>query len=86
MRQICNSPQTRWDDPAADQQVIAKLRDWFQTLEPFTGGFYDNIEFESKDPQSGSYGPAYPRLSKIKAQYDPMNLFRLNNNIRPAAA
>ena len=75
-----------WDDPAADQQVIAKLRDWFQALEPFTGGFYDNIEFESKDPQSGGYGPAYPRLRKIKGQYDPMNLFRLNNNIRPAAA
>jgi hypothetical protein len=74
-----------WDDPAADEQVIATLRDWFRALEPFTGGYYDNIEFERDDPEAAGYGPAYPRLTKIKAQYDPMNLFRLNSNIRPAA-
>jgi len=27
----------------------------------------------------------YPRLQKVKAQYDPRNLFRLNNNVQPAA-
>lgn len=75
-----------WDDPAADKDCIGLMREWFAALEPFTGGYYDNIEFERDDPEAGSYGPAYPRLTKIKAQYDPMNLFRLNNNIRPAAA
>ena len=74
-----------WDDPAADEQVIATLREWFRALELFTGGYYDNIEFERDAPEAAGYGPAYPRLTKIKAQYDPMNLFRLNSNIRPAA-
>ena len=73
-----------WDDPAADEQVIATLRDWFRALEPFTGGYYDNVEFERDNPEVAAYGPAYPRLTRVKAQYDPMNLFRLNNNIRPA--
>jgi hypothetical protein len=29
-----------WTDPASDQEVIAKLRDWFHALKPFTGGYY----------------------------------------------
>jgi len=33
----------------------------------------------------GNYGPAYEKLSKIKGQYDPGNLFRLNSNVHPAA-
>jgi FAD/FMN-containing dehydrogenase len=73
-----------WKDPAADQEVIGKLRRWFRALEPFTGGYYHNIEFERDDPEVGSYGPAYPRLRKVKAFYDPTNLFRMNNNIEPA--
>jgi len=75
-----------WRKPAEDQEVIAKLRHWFDALEPFTGGYYDNIEFERNDPQIGSYGPAYPRLRQIKGRYDPTNLFRLNNNVKPIAA
>ncbi len=73
-----------WEDPAQDDEAIAIARDWYSKLDPFTGGYYTNIEFES-DETSGSYGPAYPRLRTIKAQYDPTNLFRLNTNIEPAA-
>jgi hypothetical protein len=34
---------------------------------------------------SGAYGVNMERLSKVKAKYDPGNLFRLNHNIKPAA-
>jgi hypothetical protein len=73
-----------WKDPADDEEAMAIGRKWFKQLEPFTGGYYDNIEFDSGDG-SGNYGPVFQRLSKIKGQYDPGNLFRLNRNIKPVA-
>ena len=72
-----------WTDPEDDAQTIATARDWFGKLESFTGGYYDNIEYE-RDAVAGNYGPAYPRLAEIKARHDPINLFRLNSNIEPA--
>jgi FAD/FMN-containing dehydrogenase len=73
-----------WTDPAHDAEAMAIGRKWFKQLEPFTGGYYDNIEFDSDAPAARNYGPAYERLSKIKGEYDPGNLFRLNRNIQPA--
>jgi hypothetical protein len=74
-----------WTDPAQDEEAIALARSWYAQLEPFTGGFYDNIDFDAADPAGENFGPAFERLARIKAQYDPGNLFRLNRNIRPAA-
>jgi FAD/FMN-containing dehydrogenase len=73
-----------WMDPAMDEEAIAISREWWSRLEPFSGGYYDNIEFEGDDRAVQNYGPAYERLSRIKAEFDPMNLFRLNNNVQPA--
>jgi FAD/FMN-containing dehydrogenase len=72
-----------WNDPADDQEAIAGTRAWHAHLEPFTGGYYQNIEYEI-DEAAGNYGPAYQRLAQVKAQYDPTNLFRLNSNVQPA--
>ncbi|MGH8243806.1 MAG: FAD-binding oxidoreductase [Steroidobacteraceae bacterium] len=71
-----------WKDPEQDGEAIAIARDWFGKLEPFTGGYYVNIEFDAASV-SGNYGPAYERLAAIKARHDPINLFRLNSNIQP---
>jgi len=73
-----------WMDPAMDDEVIALGRAWFKQLEPFTGGYYANIDFDGSNSGGKNYGPAYERLSAIKGKYDPGNLFRLNRNILPA--
>ena len=74
-----------WNDPAEDQEAIATTRAWYGDLEPFTGGYYQNIEYEIDETAQGNYGPAYGRLARIKGRYDPTNLFRLNSNVRPSA-
>ncbi|MFQ6006539.1 MAG: FAD-binding oxidoreductase [Woeseia sp.] len=71
-----------WMDPADDEPAIAMIREWYYKLDEFTGGYYDNIEYDGEEA-AGNYGPAYERLQKIKGQYDPTNQFRLNSNIEP---
>ncbi len=71
-----------WMDPAQDEEVIAATREVYGKLDPFTGGYYDNIDTE-RAAVKGNYGPAYERLHRIKGEYDSMNLFRLNSNIEP---
>jgi hypothetical protein len=41
---------------------------------------------EGEDRIKASYGGNYARLAAIKAKYDPDNLFRVNQNIKPAPA
>ena len=73
-----------WNDPADDEEAISTTRAWHRDLAPFTGGYYTNIEYEIDETAQGNYGPAYQRLSRVKAQFDPTNFFRLNSNVRPA--
>ncbi len=78
---------TRWREPSQDQENIAWARKLFDAATPFaTGGVYVNFMpgDEGNRVQSGAYGPNFARLAKLKAKYDPKNLFRLNQNIAPA--
>jgi len=72
-----------WMDPAQDEEAIAATRAVYDKLDPFTGGYYTNIDTDGAKT-AGNYGPAYERLRSIKTQYDAGNLFRLNSNIAPA--
>lgn len=77
---------TRWQDAAQDEQCVQWARDFFKATEPYaTGGVYVNFltEEETGRVASGAYGPNYARLAAIKAKYDPANMFRMNQNIRP---
>jgi FAD/FMN-containing dehydrogenase len=77
---------TRWRDASADGGAIGWTRGVFDAMAPFaTGGVYVNFmpEDETQRIQPGAYGANYARLARIKAPYDPTNLFRLNQNIAP---
>jgi FAD/FMN-containing dehydrogenase len=76
---------TRWRDPADDAECIAWARDLFAALKPFaSGGVYVNfMPEEEKDRIASAYLGNGRRLAAIKAKYDPENLFRINQNIRP---
>jgi FAD/FMN-containing dehydrogenase len=79
---------TRWRDPADEQHSIAWARKLFTETAPYaTGGVYVNFMPEDEtDRLAGAYGPNYTRLAALKAKYDPSNLFRLNQNVRPSTA
>jgi FAD/FMN-containing dehydrogenase len=78
---------TRWDDPSEDDQCIAWARDFFAAVAPYAAGSV-YINFLAQDEVGRipeAYGQNYDRLAQIKAKFDPRNLFRQNQNIRPAA-
>lgn len=74
-----------WSDASLDEARIASTRTLWSKLEPHTKGHYANIQADDLE-MAGNFGPAYVRLVSIKNQYDPMNLFRLNSNIKPTVA
>ncbi len=78
-----------WETPP-DAGHVAWARDFWRDLHPHsTGGVYVNFLTGDEDMAriESAYGTAlYQRLAAVKARYDPQNLFRVNQNIRPAAA
>jgi len=79
---------SEWLDPAATEDNIAWTRAVYGQLEPYLAGKrYVNYlgDDEDDDAVRAAFGPNYDRLAKIKAAYDPDNVFRHNQNIVPAA-
>ena len=78
-----------WTDPADNDSAIVWTRDAWAEMKPFSrGGAYLNFPGQGEEGEAllrASYGSDnYDRLTKLKAKYDPANLFRLNQNIAPA--
>ena len=72
-------------DPASAERIRDWSVDYFEALHPYSaGGAYVNMMMdEGQERVRASYGGNYDRLAKIKAEYDPANLFRVNQNIEP---
>jgi hypothetical protein len=71
--------------PANRDKLMKWARDYWTATQPFSsGGAYINFMMdEGVDPIRATYGTNYARLVKIKRKYDPTNLFRVNQNIKP---
>jgi FAD/FMN-containing dehydrogenase len=73
-------------DPANADAISDWSRAYSDALKPYTlAGGYSNFAMDEPDRVRGMYGDNYDRLARIKAQYDPENVFRVNQNIAPAA-
>ena len=62
---------------------VADVRSDWAILEPYTHGFYVNLNDDSEKKTHSNYGQNYQRLVTAKNKYDPTNLLRLNANIKP---
>ena len=83
---VCNV-HGRWDAAADDERCIAWARGFFLDAAPHaTGGVYVNFLTDDEPERiAAAYGPGYERLVAAKTRYDPGNLFRMNQNVRPRA-
>jgi FAD/FMN-containing dehydrogenase len=75
-----------------DPRKADKLKSWgrayWEAVHPYNlGGAYVNfmMDDEIDGRIQATYGANYGRLANIKKKYDPYNLFRVNQNIQPAA-
>jgi len=73
-------------DPANAGAITDWVRSYSDAIKPHAmGGGYVNFHMDEPDRVRGMYGANYDRLARAKAQYDPDNVFRVNQNIAPAA-
>lgn len=79
---------SQWSDPADSERNVGWTTDLFDALGPFltTGVYVNNLGDEGADRIKQAYGPNYDRLAALKTKYDPTNLFRHNQNIKPLRA
>lgn len=77
-----------WAEPEETAPNVAWARDFFTAMERYGVG-KTNLNFPGLGEDHGfvreAFGPNYGRLAALKQKYDPTNLFRLNQNIPPAA-
>ena len=84
------SPEANWDDAADDDANV----DWARSVLAAAGtdraaGSYLNFPGFLEEGDAlvrSSFGTSYDRLALLKAEYDPDNVFRRNQNVRPAGS
>jgi hypothetical protein len=75
-------------DPQKAGPVTRWTKAYWDAVHPYDlGGAYPNFMMDDGDDArlKATYGDNYKRLAALKKKYDPANLFRVNQNIRPAA-
>ena len=74
-------------EPALADAIRAWTIEYHEALHPYSmGGSYMNFMMEEGQGRvQSAYGDNYARLGRIKAKYDPENVFHVNQNIKPAS-
>jgi FAD/FMN-containing dehydrogenase len=78
---------SQWNDPAEAPGHIQWTRNFWNAVEPFATGevYVNHLDAEEGTTRiRAAYGRNYDRLVALKNRYDPTNLFRLNQNIKPS--
>ncbi|WP_254537494.1 FAD-binding oxidoreductase [Halomarina litorea] len=82
-------PEANWEAESEDDVNVAWARETIEAMRPYGAeGGYVNFPGLGEEGTAGvraTYGGNYERLARVKARYDPENLFRSNQNVRPAA-
>ena len=75
----------RWRDPAMDKACIEWARRLYEEARPLAIGtaYVNFMPGDEVERVEAAYGANYQRLAEIKQRYDPQNMFRLNQNVRP---
>ncbi len=75
-----------WPLAESRDSHVKYIKDYWKTFEPFTDGWYTNeVADHTAGTVNDNYQGNYERLLKVKNQYDPTNLFRLNANVKPTS-
>jgi hypothetical protein len=76
---------SQWTDPAETAGHIRWTREYWNAVEPFASGevYVNHLDTEEATRIRAAYSGNYDRLVALKNKYDPTNLFRMNQNIRP---
>jgi FAD/FMN-containing dehydrogenase len=75
-----------WTDPSKDADRINYVREFHAALEPYSepAGYINFMSQDDEGKVAQNYAPNYARLQAAKRNYDPDNLFHVNQNIKPA--
>lgn len=73
-------------DPTNSSRLVQWAKDYWLALHPYSAGagYLNMMMDEGDDTVRAAYGDNYARLSQVKGKYDPDNLFRVNQNVKPA--
>lgn len=78
-----------WPDPDDNAANTQWVKDYYAAIHPYSGTEGGYVNFMAEDDAARvpeNYGPNYARLSAVKAEWDPENVFHINQNIKPAPA
>ena len=79
---------SNWAEPADTEKNVRWTREFWNAMKPHLveGSYVNYVSDEGETSSRAAYGPNYDRLVTLKNKYDPTNFFRMNHNIKPAAA